>query len=64
MEDGWIEWNGGECPVEFGSTAWVKLRYDERPLHVPRPEEMRWQHGTSGRPTSGGDIIAYRVVKP
>lgn len=58
--DGWIEWNGGECPVAAGTVVQAKLRlplpgWDEK----KRPgEEWDWSHEGSA-----GDIIAYRIVK-
>ena len=53
--DGWIEWNGGECPVDRGTMIDAKFR-----------NENRWSfcfaHGLCWRHNSvPGDIIAYRV---
>lgn len=65
--DGWIEWGGGECPVEVGALIDVKYR----DLHVQLGSKVgdrsdvelyattHWRH-------SGGaaDIITYRLHKP
>ncbi len=52
----WIEWHGGEQPVEDDVVVGVKLRngYPEYPVAAGN---LRWIHLNSG-----GDIIAYRIV--
>lgn len=30
LDDGWIEWSGGECPVDYGSYVWVIFRDGEK----------------------------------
>lgn len=59
--DGWIEWGGGECPVERGVLVEVKYR-NEKNYHIKgvnRAWEWPWEHhGTEG------DIIAYRLHQP
>lgn len=56
--DGWIEWNGGECPVEPHAPVEVRLRYYGNDFDSCFASDVSWKHyGT------GGDIIAYRVVK-
>lgn len=58
--EGWIEWHGGECPVD--NDAIVEVRY-----RIPNPYQFNndragdfiWLHTGSG-----GDIIAYRLHKP
>lgn len=65
--DGWIEWKGGEQPVEYGTLIDVKFRdgmemfaapvgvtTDDFPRHV-----LDWSHDDRR-----GDIIAYRLRKP
>ena len=55
--DGWIEWNGGECPVAVGTRVMIKFR-DGGSVRLPSPESLMWTHeGNSA------DIIAYRVVQ-
>ena len=55
-ESDWIEWGGGECPVELDVIVEYKLRSDCRNTRVAR--YLFWIH-------DGGDydIIAYRIVK-
>lgn len=63
-DEGWIEWKGGECPVEIGTLVDVKHRDGEICEQVPAgmPAKPRrndaefwyWQY-------CDGDIIAYRL---
>jgi hypothetical protein len=56
--DGWIEWDGGECPVKDGVNFDIKFRnglvYEDL-----CGLSLRWDHTGSG-----GDIIAYRIHRP
>lgn len=55
--NGWIQWAGGECPVD--SDAIVEVKYRNPSLNKfnnDRAGDFYWAH-TGGR----GDIIAYRV---
>ena len=65
--DGWIEWNGGECPVELGSLIDVKYRDGHIQLQC-RAKDRRVSelYATNYWGSSGGsaDIIAYRLHKP
>ena len=62
-DDGWIPWEGGECPVAHGTVVDVRLRLGCEGCDVA--SNWRWYHETRGNPIlEGGDIIAYRVVKP
>ena len=59
QSDGWIKWDGGECPVESDWLVSIKFRDGdtyppETGMHV-----LFWEHVGNN-----GDIIAYRVVKP
>lgn len=61
-QDGWIEHDGGECPVPADTPVKVQCRFE------PAPDEdqeawpaggWHWLHsGFPGR----GDIVSYRVV--
>lgn len=57
--DGWITWNGGECPLPASNQAEVKLQdgkqgsFDSIPLMTHR-SWRKWN--------CGGDIIAYRPI--
>lgn len=52
--DGWIEWHGGECPVDDNTV--VEVRTHGWGSDARRADEFRW-----GR--HAGDIIAYREVQ-
>lgn len=56
--EGWIEWGGGNCPVEKGTLIDVKHRDGEIYQNKPAmgDNNTRWSH-TGSR----GDIIAYRL---
>ena len=56
----WIEWHGGECPVNDEEVEeWeVKYRYGGIAQTTVLPSDIIWKHINSG-----GDIIAYRVLK-
>lgn len=58
--NGWIDWQGGECPVDSDAIVEVKYRKPS-PLHFnnDRAGDFTWSHDGSG-----GDIIAYRIVNP
>ena len=56
-DDGWIPWEGGECPVERGDVVRVKAKNGE--IDTDKAHFYNWWH--TGGPN---DIIAYRVVKP
>lgn len=60
----WIDWAGGECPVEPKTVVRPQLRADTRdPAYVGDDwdypaREWRWSH--DGSP---GDIVRYKVIK-
>lgn len=61
-KDGWIEWNGGECPVEPNTEVQVKLRNGkEYTYHAQGFHTGRWRHTDPIKPS--GDIIAYKIVR-
>ncbi len=55
----WIEWAGGECPVEAYET--VEVRRRSGTVHKGRAYGFFWRHVTVA---PAQDIIAYRVVTP
>jgi len=67
--DGWIEWNGGECPVEKGLMVDIRVRNgrEERNLaantltkgRIPDASCAFWKNDGMA-----GDIIAYRLHTP
>lgn len=57
-DDGWIEWNGGECPVNSDVLVEVKYRGYTATWNLPlHPGMLYWSSNNS--PT---DIIAYRIA--
>ena len=62
-DDGWIPWEGGDCPVETkGHDLFLRFRDgSERSDYVTRARGYDWKWERRGHPA---DIIAYRVVKP
>ena len=62
-DDGWIPWEGGDCPVEVGTR--VDVRYRDGWEGDGLASKWRWHHATQeSSDVKGLDIIAYRVVKP
>ena len=58
----WIEWKGGECPVE--PSTQIKVQYaDEDRETAERCSTVRADRFLVDRPWHGGPrVIAYRVV--
>lgn len=56
--NGWIDWHGGECPVDSDAIVEVKFR-KPCPLHFSndRAGDFKWFHDGNV-----GDITAYRLV--
>ena len=58
--DGWIEWHGGECPVDSDAIVEVKFRNPSRnKFNNDRAGDFTWSHDGFD-----GDIIAYRLQQP
>lgn len=60
--DGWIKWEGGECPVDPGTNVEIRLRSGEQFFDVAGlggKIALDWSHGGE----TDRDIIAYRLVK-
>lgn len=62
-DDGWIEWNGGECPVDPKTFVTVRCRtgVEAGPMEAGW---YSWLHYPDFDyiAKAGGDIIAYREV--
>lgn len=57
--NGWIQWAGGECPVDSDAIVEVKYRNpNQYHFNNDRAGDFIWLHTGSG-----GDIIAYRLQK-
>ena len=54
--DGWIEWDGGECPVDSDMRVEVEMFSGE--TEIQPANQFRWN-----KAGYLGDIIAYRVLK-
>jgi len=54
----WIEWKGGECPIDRDTRVSYRLR-DETVCIPDRAGRLDWLHDGVWN-----DIIAYRVVQP
>lgn len=52
----WIEWGGGECPVDDDSIVEVRFRNGELGRGVTRADCLIWRHGLDDV-----DIVAYRL---
>lgn len=58
--EGWIEWHGGECPVDSDAIVEVKCRWhNQHQYNNDRAGDFYWAHTGSN-----ADIIAYRLQKP
>jgi len=57
--DGWIDWAGGECPVDDHQVVEVKFR--DGCMFRCRAGDYAWFHDGSETRQGNGDIVAYRV---
>lgn len=57
--DGWIEWKGGECPVDGRSLVSYKMRDGGTCEDGEEAADLVWEHRLGGY-----DIIAYSLHKP
>lgn len=61
-DDGWIPWEGGDCPVAHSTIVDVRLRNQGEGRAVA--SNWRWHHAIWENSLLGGaDVIFYRVVK-
>lgn len=62
----WIEWNGGECPVDGDTLVCVKLRsemtdaFNEEWYEACIACDLRWSHDVND---NGSDIISYFIIE-
>jgi hypothetical protein len=61
VQSEWIEWAGGECPVEPDTIVDTKDR-DGTVLRGSRADRWNWDWGFPACLTPADNIIAYRVV--
>lgn len=58
--NGWIDWHGGECPVDSDAIVEVKFRNaNQYQFNSDRAGDFYWSHEGFGC-----DIIAYRLKQP
>lgn len=58
--DGWIQWAGGDCPVDSDAIVEVKFRNaNQYQFNSDRAGDFYWSHEGFGC-----DIIAYRLQQP
>lgn len=58
--NGWIQWAGGECPVDSDAIVEVKFRWhNQHQYNNDRAGDFDWAHAGSS-----SDIIAYRLHNP
>lgn len=62
LDDDWIVWTGGECPVDPDTKVMVKIRGVESGGALDVKSANYWHWGWSGG-ESVGEIVAYKVVK-
>ncbi len=55
-DDGWIEWKGGECPVDIGVLVEFEMRDGDK--NTALSTILDWSHELRS-----DDIIAYRVIE-
>lgn len=64
--NGWIQWDGGECPVEEGVLVDIRIRNGKESHGVRANEITKGVNPDASHPFwrkdgNGGDIIAYRL---
>lgn len=57
--DGWIEWKGGECPVDVDALVCCKWRSGNVSITAYHAGLLSWRHNGNA-----ADIISYRLHKP
>jgi hypothetical protein len=58
QNDGWIDWPGGDCPVDRNVTVQVQYRAEDFG-DTGNAGFFRWNHSDKA-----SDIIAYKIVTP
>lgn len=62
--DGWIEWKGGDCPVEKGTRVDVRFRDGKEIKNIPAITDgaPAAHQGYWVKEDMPDDIVAYRIV--
>jgi hypothetical protein len=58
-EDGWIPWNGGECPVEPDTAVRVRYLNGFDSILGVSPSVVAWDH--LDFPFNATNVVAYQV---
>lgn len=62
-DDGWVKWEGGECPVCGDALVWARFRHGDEECDFA--DRFRWRHAgddaCSQYAIKECDIIAYRI---
>ena len=63
--DGWIKWEGGECPVPYGTRIDVEYRSGARAMGISAlvPKMLGYTATDWGHINVSADIVAYRLSK-
>lgn len=63
-ENEWIEWAGGECPVDPEVCVHFRTQFEHQNPGIPIDEDDYREAGSLfwGRRSSEHDIVKYRVV--
>lgn len=60
-EAAWIEWDGGNCPVEGSVLTEIRIR--DGFTYIRPADNFNWRHGGGAFAyASDSDIVAYRLV--
>lgn len=59
VEEDWIPWSGGECPVHPRQKVFVRVRHGSGSKMAACASDWWWSHRCDG-----SDIVAYRLAKP
>ncbi|MCR6673269.1 hypothetical protein [Devosia ginsengisoli] len=60
LAEGWVEWNGGECPLH--ADAQVRVRLRSGVISTGRSAEFIWLHGDEINCLPPDEIVAYRMA--
>lgn len=60
-DDGWIEWAGGDCPVDGNADVEIKFRDGCLGGMIRKAGGYYWGRSNAEYES---DVVAYRVVKP
>jgi len=59
QDDGWIPWNGGECPIDPDCLVYYKMRNNDSECRPVKAKSLKWDHDEAPY-----DLTAYRIFRP